>query len=135
MENRAHRNRKSLSGRVGRSDFSHCHHSSRGGTRSPGAKEDLVEKKKKYDKSFISASNEKPHGEWNEITLTARGGKEAIFELNGKMVNHLGKITYEMDGERVPLSKGRIALQAKYSEMMHRNIRIKELDLDSKPAK
>ncbi|MEN8847178.1 MAG: DUF1080 domain-containing protein [Akkermansiaceae bacterium] len=101
---------------------------------SPGTKKVLVGKNKKYDKSFISASNEKPHGEWNEVTMTVQGGEEAIFELNGKVVNRLGKMTYEVDGKRVPLAKGRIGLQAEYAEMMYRNIRIKELEPSTEPA-
>jgi hypothetical protein len=87
-----------------------------------------------YDMSFVPVQNEKPLGEWNEITLTVRGGEEAIFELNGKVVNRIGKMTHEVDGKRVPLQKGRIGLQAEYAELMYRNIRIKELNPDAGPA-
>ncbi|MGJ8640012.1 MAG: family 16 glycoside hydrolase [Opitutaceae bacterium] len=81
----------------------------------------------KYDKSFIPEGNEKPHGEWNEITLTVRGGEGAIFELNGKEVNRVGSMSTIVDGQRVPLDHGRIGLQAEYAELQYRNIRIKEL--------
>lgn len=97
----------------------------------PGAEEVPVGKDKEYDKSFVPIQNEKPHGEWNEITLTVRGSEEAIFELNGKVVNRIGKMTHVVDGKRVPLEKGSIALQAEYAELMYRNIRIKELAPDS----
>ncbi|MGJ8651017.1 MAG: 3-keto-disaccharide hydrolase [Opitutaceae bacterium] len=80
-----------------------------------------------YDKSYITEANEKAHGEWNEITLTVRGGKEAIFELNGKVVNQISQMTYLVDDQRVPLDHGRIGLQAEYAELLYRNIRIKEL--------
>lgn len=83
-----------------------------------------------YDKSFIMEGNEKAHGEWNEITLTVRGGKQATFELNGKAVNQISQMTYLVDGQRVPLDRGRIGLQAEYAELMYRNIRIKELPAD-----
>ena len=84
-------------------------------------------KKKSYDSSFIAEGNERPHGEWNEITLTVKGAEEAIFELNGKVVNRITNMTNAVDGKRVPLTKGRIGLQAEYAELMYRNIYIKEL--------
>ncbi|MFC1765328.1 DUF1080 domain-containing protein [Planctomycetota bacterium] len=93
----------------------------------PGAPLVLVGKDLRFDKSFISRGNEKPHGEWNEITLTLRGGVEAIYELNGKEVNRIQAPTYLKDGKRVPLEKGYIGLQAEYAALMYRNIRIKEL--------
>ncbi len=98
---------------------------------SSGAEPVPVGKDKDFDKSFVTLQNEKPHGEWNEITLTVRGGDEAIFELNGKVVNRIGKMTVEVDGKRVPLEKGRLGLQAEFAELMYRNIRIRELDPDS----
>ncbi|MFK7851793.1 MAG: DUF1080 domain-containing protein [Akkermansiaceae bacterium] len=94
---------------------------------SPRTKPVPVGKDKDYDKSFVQVQNEKPHGQWNEITLTVRGAEEAVFELNGKVVNRIGKMTYEVDGKRIPLKKGRIGLQAEYAELMYRNIRIKKL--------
>ncbi len=93
----------------------------------PGADPVAVGKDKPYDKSFIPVGNEKPHGEWNQVTLTVRGSAEAIFEINGKIVNRVTDMTREVDGSRVPLEKGRIGLQAEFAEMMYRNIRIKEL--------
>ncbi|MGB6222948.1 3-keto-disaccharide hydrolase [Haloferula sp.] len=96
----------------------------------PGAKEVPVGKDLGYDKSYVTTQNEKPYGEWNEITLTVRGSEEATFELNGKVVNRIGKMSYEVDGKRVPLSKGHIGLQAEYAELLYRNIRIKELSGD-----
>ena len=100
----------------------------------PGAEPVPVGKNADFDKSYVTVQNEKPHGEWNEITLTVRGGEEAIFELNGKVVNRIGQMTLERDGKRVPLEKGRIALQAEFAELMYRNIRIKELDPNSGTA-
>ncbi len=97
----------------------------------PGGDLVAVGKDWEYDKSFIPAGNEKPHGEWNQITLTVRGAAEAIFELNGKVVNRIENLTYVVDGERVPLEKGRIGLQAEFAELMYRNIRIKPLPSSS----
>ena len=88
-----------------------------------------------YDSSYTQINAEKPHGKWNEITLTVRGGEEAIFELNGTVVNSITSMTFFVDGERVPMKKGRIGLQAEYAELLYRNIRIKELpaEADTEP--
>ena len=94
---------------------------------SPGATPVPVGQGKPYDRSFTPHQNEKPHGEWNGITLTVRGGEEAIFELNGKVVNRIGNMTFQINGKRVPLAKGRIGLQAEFADLLYRNIRIKEL--------
>ena len=86
-----------------------------------------VGKDKGYDFSYATVNAEKKHGEWNKITLTVRAGKEAIFELNGKVVNKISDMTYLVDGKRVSMTKGHIGLQAEYAELLYRNILIKEL--------
>lgn len=101
----------------------------------PGVEKIAVGKGKDYDKAFIPVGNENPHGEWNEITLTVRGGKEAVFELNGMVVNRISDLSYMVDGERVPLNKGHIGLQAEYAELLYRNIRIKEFPIEPAPPK
>jgi len=93
----------------------------------PSADSIEVGKGRGYDSSFVSVNAEKEFGEWNEMTVTVKGGAEAIFELNGQVVNRIGAMTCEVDGERAPLAKGRIGLQAEYAEVLYRNIRIKEL--------
>jgi len=100
-----------------------------------GADPIAVGKDKAYDKSYIPVGNEKPFGQWNEITLTVRGGQEAVFELNGKVVNRIKNMTYIVDGKRVPLETGHIGIQAEYAELLYRNIRIKELPATSEPVK
>ncbi len=71
---------------------------------------------------------EKPKGEWNEIELIVDGAKQATFKLNGEVVLVLHDMESEVDGKRVPLDKGRIAIQAEWAELHYRNLRIKELD-------
>ncbi len=93
----------------------------------PGAGLVTVGENVPFDMSLITEDNEKPHGKWNKIVLTVRGGKEAIFELNGKVVNRIANMTYIVDGKRVPLEKGRIGFQAEYAELLYRKIQIKEL--------
>ena len=86
-----------------------------------------VGKNKDYDSSFTTIHAEKPRGKWNEITVAVKDSKEAIFELNGQVVNRITDMSYAPDGKRVPLAKGRIAFQAEYAEMPYRNVRVKEL--------
>ena len=100
----------------------------------PWAEEVAVGKNKGYDSSLITESNEKEIGQWNEVTVMVKGGEQAVYELNGKIVNRLHSMTYVVDGQRVPLAKGRLGLQAEYAELMYRNIRIKELPVtEEKP--
>ncbi len=94
----------------------------------PGAELVAVGEGANYDRSLVPCGNEKAHGEWNEVKITVRGAEEAIFELNGKIVNRIEGMSYLVDGKRVALDKGRIGLQAEYAELMYRNIRIKELN-------
>ena len=59
---------------------------------------------------------EKPFGEWNDMTVTCKGGSIAV-SVNGKVVN---------EGTECNLVKGRIALQAEGTEIHFREIRIKD---------
>ena len=86
-----------------------------------------VGKGRSYDSSFASTNAEHDFGQWNEITVTVKAGEEAIFELNGQVVNRVGAMTYMVDEKRVPLAKGRIGFQAEYAEVLYRNIRIQEM--------
>ena len=70
---------------------------------------------------------EKPMGEWNEMELHVHGSEKAVFIFNGETVLETSNFTQVIDGETVPLEKGRIGLQAEWAEVMFRNIRIKEL--------
>lgn len=71
---------------------------------------------------------EKPKGEWNEMEIRVHGSEKATFLFNGEVVletfNFLQK---NEQGEKLPLSKGHIGLQAEWAELLYRNIRIKEL--------
>jgi hypothetical protein len=93
----------------------------------PEAKLVLLGGEMASDRSYVRTNFERPHGEWNEMTLTVRGDELAIFELNGEVVNMIESMSFLDDGVRVPLEKGRIGLQAEYAELLYRNIRIKEL--------
>ncbi|WP_411828175.1 DUF1080 domain-containing protein [Luteolibacter sp. AS25] len=71
---------------------------------------------------------EKPKGEWNEMEITVDGANSATFKLNGEIVHKIENLETTIEGQKVPLAKGRIGVQAEWAELMYRNIRIKELD-------
>ena len=74
---------------------------------------------------------EKPKGEWNEMEIHVHGSEKATFILNGEVVLETFNFTQKnKKGEKVPLEKGRIGLQAEWAEILYRNIRIKELPAD-----
>ena len=65
---------------------------------------------------------------WNKIKIVVNGD-QATFEVNGKMVNKAIGMKY-WDEEKhmwLPLTKGKILLQAEGAEIYYRNIKIKQL--------
>ena len=70
---------------------------------------------------------EKPKGEWNEMEIQVHGSEKAVYFFNGEKVHEIRNFTQKVDGEKKPLSEGRIGLQAEWAELLYRNIRIKEL--------
>lgn len=66
---------------------------------------------------------EKPVGEWNRIDLYVVGNR-AVHVVNGVPVMELWDISEIVDGARVPMTKGRIQLQAEGGTTYFRNIRI-----------
>ena len=83
----------------------------------------------KESRSFpTNLGKEKPKGEWNEMEIQVHGSEKATFIFNGEVVHEITNFTQKNeDGEKVPLEKGRIGLQAEWADLMYRNIRIKEL--------
>ena len=71
---------------------------------------------------------EKPKGQWNEIEIRVNGSEKATFILNGEVVLETFDFYFtDESGNKVPLDKGHIGLQAEWAELMYRNIRIKDL--------
>ena len=62
------------------------------------------------------------------ITRGVHGSDKATFVLNGEVVLETFNFTQKNEaGEKFPLQKGRIGLQAEWAELLYRNLRIKEL--------
>ncbi len=70
---------------------------------------------------------EKPVGEWNRIDLYVVGGN-AVHVVNGVVVMYLRDIAeLDANGKRVPLTRGRIQLQAEGATTYFRNIRVEQI--------
>lgn len=67
------------------------------------------------------------HEGWNTVEVIVRG-EEATYIVNGKVNNRALRIQQKVNGEWVPLTKGKIALQLEYAEVLYRNVEIKELE-------
>lgn len=68
----------------------------------------------------LTDGSEKPVGEWNTMTVEARGD-EIIVHVNGDLVNH---------GTNATVTKGKIALQAEGSEVEFRKVELTPLAED-----
>ena len=66
----------------------------------------------------LTDGSEKPVGEWNTMTIVARGD-EIIVHVNGDLVNH---------GTKATATKGKIALQAEGSEVEFRKVELTPLE-------
>ena len=66
------------------------------------------------------------------MEIRVHGSEQATFLLNGEVVLETFNFTQKKkkDGEKTPLDKGHIGLQAEWAELMYRNIRIKELPVE-----
>jgi hypothetical protein len=82
--------------------------------------ETLKIKKRSYSSSKKWTNEEKTG--WNKVLLKVRGNS-AKYYLNGVLINEIINATYG----GLNLTSGFIALQAEYSEIIYRKIKIKEL--------
>jgi len=82
--------------------------------------ESIKVKKADYSRSKKWTDEEKSG--WNKVLLKVRGNT-AKYYLNGVLINEIVNANYG----GLPLNSGFIALQAEYSELIYRKIKIKEL--------
>jgi len=66
-------------------------------------------------------------GEWNDIELITYGDK-AIRIVNGTVVMALSNSRYMVNGEAMPLVKGKLQLQCEAAEVFYKDIKIKQID-------
>jgi hypothetical protein len=67
------------------------------------------------------------HEGWNTVEVIVRGD-EAVYIVNGKVNNRASKIQEKVNGEWVPLRKGKIALQLEFAEVFYRNVEVQQLE-------
>ncbi|MFN3653623.1 MAG: DUF1080 domain-containing protein [Armatimonadota bacterium] len=73
---------------------------------------------KDYQRAVKFADHEKPHGEWNTVTVVARGNRVEHW-VNGKV---------NMVGTNLSRTRGKINLQSEGAEVFYRNIVLEPLD-------
>jgi hypothetical protein len=71
--------------------------------------------------------SEKPHGQWNVVELYAVG-QTAVHVNNGVANMVLTGLRHRVDGKEVPLTKGKIQLQAEGAEVFYRKIEVRKID-------
>ena len=64
---------------------------------------------------------------WNTVEVKVRGSS-AVHVVNGQTNHMIFNMARQVDGEWKPLTKGKIALQAEYSEVFYRNVEIRPAD-------
>ena len=75
-----------------------------------------------------SFTNEKEG--WNTVEVKVRGAS-SVHIVNGKTNHMVFDMARMVDGKWQPLTKGRIALQAEYSEVFYRNVEIRPVGTES----
>jgi hypothetical protein len=69
---------------------------------------------------------EKPRGEWNTMELYCLG-QTSVHVVNGRTNMVLTGLRHRVDGNEVPLTKGRIQFQSEAAEVYYRNIAIRPI--------
>jgi hypothetical protein len=64
---------------------------------------------------------------WNNVEVIVRRDS-ATYLVNGEVNNRVSDLRQFVNGQWNPLTKGKIAFQLEFSEVMYRNIEIKPLD-------
>ena len=65
--------------------------------------------------------------DWNVIELAVHGATDAVYTVNGTVVNRLYNFECNTGGSWGPAERGPIAVQAEFAELYFRNIKIKIL--------
>ena len=74
-----------------------------------------------------SANFENSHGEWNTIELICFEDK-SLHIVNGHVVMILKNSRYTNEGNRIPMTKGKIQLQSEAAEVFYKDIEIRDLE-------
>jgi hypothetical protein len=72
------------------------------------------------------ADYEHPSGEWNEVDIYCLG-RTSVHAINGHVNMVLSGIRRTVDGQEVPLTRGRIQFQSEGAEVFYRNILVQSI--------
>lgn len=75
----------------------------------------------------LAGDFENPNGQWNTLELISFGDK-SIHIVNDHVVMALENSHYVLDGEKMPLTKGKLLIQSEAAEAYFKNIQIRSLD-------
>lgn len=93
----------------------------------PGAYPVVFQDKTPVGRSCLKNPNaEKPSGQWNVVDLYCLGGT-CIHVINGKTNMVLKNLRHLVNGQVVPLTKGKIQFQSEGAEIFYRNIRTRPI--------
>lgn len=70
---------------------------------------------------------ENPTGEWNTMEIYTVGGN-SVHVVNGKVNMRISNSRQVLEGQEVPLTRGKIQLQSEGAEIFYRNIRLRPID-------
>jgi hypothetical protein len=70
--------------------------------------------------------NDKPTGEWNTIEVLCVG-QTSVHVVNGKVNMIMTGLRRKVDGQEVPLTKGKLQFQSEAAEVFYRNIEVRPL--------
>ncbi|SNR94501.1 3-keto-disaccharide hydrolase [Hymenobacter mucosus] len=73
-----------------------------------------------------AANYEVPNGQWNELELIQVNG-ESLHIVNGHVVLALANSAYIKNGQRIPLTHGKIQIQSEAAEVYYKDIMIRPL--------
>ncbi|MCC9167310.1 3-keto-disaccharide hydrolase [Pontibacter harenae] len=74
-----------------------------------------------------SEDHESPEGEWTNVELVCFEDK-SLHIVNGHVVMVLQNSRYVVDGQEIPLTKGKIQLQSEAAEVFYKEIQIRSID-------
>ncbi|OGX91671.1 3-keto-disaccharide hydrolase [Hymenobacter coccineus] len=76
---------------------------------------------------YAAANYEVPNGQWNELELISVNG-QSVHIVNGHVVMAVRNSSAIVNGQRQPLTHGKIQLQSEAAEVFYKGIQIKPLD-------
>lgn len=74
-----------------------------------------------------SEDHENPSGEWNTMEIYTVGGR-SLHLVNGKVNMRISNSRHIVNGQEIPLTKGKIQLQSEGAEVFYRNIKIRDIE-------